>query len=117
MALWREIAALGYPGKRGNVARCIAELRRAEDTGTHELVAPQGLTPWQAVRSVLMRPETRNDDQAVTIRQLTALHPEIQRALALVDGFGQLLRGRTSAALNPWLQAARGSGIPQWLGL
>jgi transposase len=113
MALWREIVALGYPGKRGNVARLVADLRRAENIGTHELVAPQGLTPRQSVRLVLMRPETRNEAQAATIRQLAVLHPEIQQVLALVDGFAQLLRERTSEALDPWLEAARGGGIPE----
>lgn len=113
MALWREIVAQGYPGASNNVSRLMTQLRKQEQAGDMEVEAARGLTPRQALRPLLVPPERRTAQHDVTIRQLTALDPQIEQSVTLFERFARILRERDPAALEPWLQAAQRSDVAE----
>lgn len=115
MALWREIVAQGYPGASNNVSRLMTQLRKQEQTGEVEVEAVRGLTPRQALRPLLVPPERRTAQHDVTIRQLTALDPQIEQSVTLFERFARILRARDRQDLEPWLQAAKYSGVDELL--
>jgi transposase len=116
-ALWREIAALGYPGSYGPVVRALRQLRLADAAG--EPVAPpdDGLTPPQAVGLLLTRPAARQPGQRAAIAQLRALHPDLQTTIGCFERFAALVRSRDApdqeAQLERWLEDATGSGVQE----
>ena len=116
-ALWREIAALGYPGAYGPVVRVIRLLRMADATGQPVVAPSDGLTPPQAVGLLLMRPGERTPEQEAATQQLRALHPDIATALTSLDRFATLIRTRGDAGqasrLDRWLADAAASGLPE----
>lgn len=113
MALWREIVAQGYPGASNNVSRLVTQLRKQEQTGEVEVEPARGLTPRQALGPLLIPPERRTAQHDVTMRQLTALDPQIEQSVALFERFARILRVRDHADLEPWLQAAKRSGVAE----
>jgi transposase len=113
MALWREIVAQGYPGASNNVSRLVTQLRKQEQTGEVEVEALRGLTPRQALGPLLVPPERRTVQHDVTIHQLTALDPQIEQSVTLFERFARILRARDRADLDPWLQAAKRSGVAE----
>ena len=113
MALWREIVAQGYPGASNNVSRLMTQLRKQEQTGEVEVAPVRGLTPRQALRPLLVPPERRTAQHDVTMRLLTALDPQIEQSVTLFERFARLLRERDRADLEPWLQAAKRSGVAE----
>lgn len=117
LGLWREIVALGYPGTRGNVSRFVAHLRQQQRAG-EVLQRPRvGLTPRQATGLLLIRPEDVSPEQQVAINQLKALHPDVQTATALLEGFARMLRDRTDEQpreeLELWIGRAESCGLPE----
>ncbi len=116
-ALWREVAALGYPGSYGPVVRVIRQLRVAETAGQPVVTPGDGLTPPQAVGLLLTRPDERTPEQGLAVDQLRALHPDIAAAITLLDRFAALIRARDDpgqeARLTRWLADAAGSATPQ----
>jgi AcrR family transcriptional regulator len=114
MGIWREIVALGYPGKYKNVGRLVAHFRRLSQEGVELQPPAQGLTVREAVGLLLRRPEKRNEDQEATIQALAALQPEIGRTVRLFEWFAHILRNRESEQLEEWMAEAEGTGITDW---
>jgi len=113
MALWREIVAQGYPGASNNVSRLMTQLRKQEQTGEVDVEPVRGLTPRQALGALLIPPERRTAPHEVTMRQLTALDPQIEQSVILFERFARILRARDREDLDPWLQAAKHSGVAE----
>lgn len=118
LQLWREIVALGYPGTRGNVSRFVAYLRRREREGMDPPAAPPapGLRPRQAAGLLLVPAAERTADQERAWRQMHQMHqihPEVDRALTVLQQFLALLRARSSEGLGAWLDRAAESGVPE----
>jgi transposase len=121
--LWRELAAQGYPGSYRNVARVTGDLRKRDGSGNAlSPVAPGmlGMTPARAAGFVVMRPEQRTTEVQRALEQLSALHPEIQTALALFAAFAAfatLIRKRSAAQpssqLEQWIAQATASGVSE----
>jgi transposase len=132
LALWRELAAQGYPGRYRQVARFVAALRRRDRAGRAgragrrgpapaELAPPAGLTPKRARGLLLARPAARTPEEQATVTRLPALHPDLRAAVGLLDGFARLLRDTSGAPpaqrwaqLEQWLAAAASSGLPEF---
>ena len=116
-ALWREIAALGYPGSYGPVVRALRQLRVAEAAGRQVAPPGGGLTPPQAVGLLLARPGERERQQEVAVAQLRALHPDIGDAVTLLDRFAALIRERDNpeqeSRLARWMEDAERSAIAE----
>src|SRR5437868_5666664 len=74
------------------MARITGYLRHQERRGKKTPPGPSGLTPRQAVGLLLVRPDDRTTEEQQTVKQLRSLEPEVQEAVALLEGFIQLLR-------------------------
>jgi transposase len=116
--LWREIQAQGYPGAYRNVARITGYLRHQQRRGKTAPPAPSGLTPRQAVGLVLLRPDDRSGEERQTVEQLRTLEPEVQQAVALLEGFIQLIRDsprdQPQERLEQWIGEVAASGLPEF---
>ncbi|HLI57315.1 MAG TPA: ISL3 family transposase [Actinomycetota bacterium] len=116
--LWREIQAQGYPGAYQNVVRITGYLRHQERQGKRAPPAPAGLTPRQAVGLVLLRGEDRSTEERQTVEQVRTLEPDIRQAVALLEGFAQLIRDspheRPAERLDQWIGAVGASGLPEF---
>ena len=116
-ALWREIAALGYPGSYGPVVRALRQLRVAAAAGRQVAPPGGGLTPPQAVGLLLTRPDERAPEQELAVAQVRALHPDLGAAVTLLDRFAALIRGRANpqqeARLARWMEDAEHSAIAE----
>jgi len=117
MGLWREIRLLGYPGAYQNVARFVAVLRKQTRTGETTAAVTEGLTPRRAVGLALRRPQQRTSREADAVTQVKTLHPELDRALTLLEEFAHLLRHRTDVqalkGLRQWESDAMATAIPE----
>ena len=116
-ALWREIAARGYAGGYGTVARRVAYLRAQERAGNPLPSAAPGLTARRAMGLLIARPERRTARERDALDVLRGLHPEIATTAALLDRFAEMIRTRgdehTRERLDRWMADAEGCGIPE----
>ena len=115
MGLWREIRARGYPGSYRMVARFVAGLRTLEQRGASLQQTPASLTPRQAARLLLVRPERRSAYHQQTLEQLRSLHPDIETTMALFERFADMIRntgqGAARERFDRWLVDAEQSTI------
>jgi len=116
--LWREIQQQGYAGAYRNVARITGYLRHQERRGKTALPVPPGLTPRQAVGLVLLRPDDRSVEERRTVEQLRTREPEVQQAVALLEGFIRLIRDspyeQPQERLHQWIEEVAASGLPEF---
>jgi transposase len=109
--LYREVVAMGYPGKRKQVARLVAYLRKQTKAGVTDFsTQPQGLTPRAAVSLLMCRPENWAKQQKQTLAQMGQVQ-EIAQVMELVDRFLTMLRPLQGEQLEDWMQAAQQSHI------
>jgi hypothetical protein len=99
---------MGYPGKRKQIARLVAHLRKQTKAGVTDFSAhPQGVT-LRAARSLLMhRPGNLTRQQEQALIELRDIHPEIKVFMQLVECFVQMLRSLHGQQLENWLQRAQ----------
>lgn len=104
--LLREIRELGYQGSSNLLHRYLNQ-GRAEDDRAH-------LSPRQAARLLLTRPDKLTTGQQERLGQLAGACPEITAALGLVGGFAALLKPdqANAAALEDWARAALAVDLP-----
>jgi transposase len=119
--LWQEIRERGYRGKRVTVFSFITRLRKALGIpaknrtirdGKVALPDERPLTPREAVWLVMGRPEQRDETAKERIAELREAHPDLAEAIALAEGFAELIRARTPTALDGWLEQAAASTLP-----
>jgi len=109
--LFDELRALGYRGHASLVKVAVARLRRG--LPPRPPAPPKLATPRQ-LRWLLLR--RRKDLDHVRIAELDLLlahNPRLRPLHALAQDFGALLRERCLARLEPWLQRAAASGMPE----
>jgi transposase len=121
MRLYEEIRRQGYRGGRSTVLGYFTQLRKAQGLAPRTRTmqpsppvtdpsVPCG-TPRQATWLVLRQPaHLTAEDQALLV-QLQKAHPAFAQAIALAQGFAQLLRARQPEQLDPWLQQAATSSL------
>jgi hypothetical protein len=103
--LYREVVTMGYPGKRKQVARLVAYLRKQTQAGVTDFSAqPQGLTPRAAVSLLMRRAENLTPEQEQALIQLRHIHPQIEQLMQLVESFLQMLRTLHGQQLEDWMQ-------------
>ena len=110
--LYREVVAMGYPGKRKQVARLVAYLRKQTKAGMTDFsTQPQGLTPRAAVSLLMRRPENVTQEQQQALIQMRHAHSEIEQVMEIVEGFLQMLRTLQGQQLAEWIQQVQQSNI------
>jgi transposase len=121
--LWQEIRERGYRGQRVTVFSFITRLRKALGIpaknrtirdGKVALPEERPLTPRDAVWLVLKRPDQRDETAKERIAELREAHPDLAAAITLAEGFAELVRARTPAALDRWLDQAAASALPSF---
>jgi len=125
LALWRELRQRGFAGKYGSVVRLVAHWNRLERAGDAVPVPPPGLTPRHATALLLVRSHRRTAEEQRAVDAVRTVHPEVATAMALFDGFAQLIRevrrdssdveAEDPAALQA-VQWDRLGRLAEWLG-
>ena len=121
MRLYEDLQRQGYRGGRATMLGYLTQLRKAQGlaprTRTMQPAPPvtdptvQRLTPRQATWLVLRRPENVTEDEQPLLARLGQAHVTFQQAIALAQGFAQLLRARQPERLEAWLQQAATSSL------
>ncbi len=112
--LYREIVAHGFAGSRFPVATFVARLRREEEEGKPQSppTAGEPLTPREASKLVLRKPERLTDAGLKTLAQLRDVHSDIAATLAFTERFAAIVRDqRGTAELERWLVDAEASEV------
>jgi transposase len=116
--LWHEIQDQGYTGGRSTMAKFIATLRTPGTTYFRPTATPRQKqtkppSPRQAAMLLARRPEKLKPDEKQLLAKLNECCPEIPILYDLTQGFATVFRGKQSAALQTWLDQARGTGLPE----
>jgi len=121
MRLYEEIQRQGYRGARSTVLGYLTQLRKAQGlaprTRTMQPAPPvtdptvQHLTPRQATWLVLRQPDHLTVEDQALLDRLPQAHPAFAQAMALAQGFAQLLRARQPEQLDAWVQQAATSAL------
>ena len=117
--LWRELRAQGYRGGQRSVVRWTTRRRREEGTGTTDAIRTAAAWPAPSSRRcarLLGTPPGRLEaKEQAFLGHLRGVAPDLARAGELAITFADLLRerrpdlGSADAALEAWMEAARGS--------
>jgi transposase len=116
--LCQEIKARGFKGSHSTVLRYVRYLKLATAAGEIP-PAPPDTSPLrrasvrEVVWAMLCRPAKRDTTQQQLLAQLCEASPEIAQAHALSQEFQRLIRQRDLAGLEPWLEQAIRSQIPE----
>jgi transposase len=121
MRLYEEIQQQGYRGGRSTVLGYLTQLRKTQGLAPRTRTmqpsppvtdpsVPCG-TPRQATRLVLRQPAHLTAADQALLDQLQQAHPAFAQAIALAQGFAQLLRARQPEQLDTWLQQAATSSL------
>lgn len=120
MKLYREIRQQGYAYGASNVARLVAELRRADLGGSGSttdrtqggVVLPDKAivpTARQAAALFLKCKEKLTADQQAYLARLGSLDAPLADAYRLTQGFAQMVRGLEGERFDEWLEEAGAS--------
>jgi transposase len=121
MRLYEEIQRQGYRGGRSTILGYLTQLRKAQGLAPRSrTVQPgppvtdpsvQGCTPRQATWLVLRQPAHLTAEEQALLDRLRQAHPAFAQAIALAQGFAQLLRARQPERLDTWLEQAATSAL------
>jgi transposase len=123
--LHRDIRAQGFHGSETTTRAYLSELRDQSEprTGPRRRLPP--LPPrksrWQpgapssrrATWLILSRQEQLLEEQRRDRARVLEAHPEVAIACLLAQSFAQLIRTRDAKALEPWIEQALDSGVPE----
>lgn len=116
--LLREIAAQGYRGSYSSMCRALKRLRTADGRRTAQPPTtprpPHAFSPRQGMWLLVRPGDELNAAERAARRTLVDASTALAAAAALAQTFGQLVRERTAAALDPWLEAATSSGVGEF---
>ena len=123
--LYRAICAQGFRGSETTVRAYLSELPDETEPRTGPRRQLRASTPgqqrWQpsapssrrATWLVLSRQERLSEEKRRQRDIVLEAHPEVNTACLLAQAFAQMIRSRNAKALEPWLEQAIDSGIPE----
>lgn len=113
--LFREITKQGYKGKATLVRGYMASLEKQAAPGQLEKERRKrhACSPNRLSWLVLGRDEKRTSEQRKEVEVLRSANMEVAQARTLVQTFAQMVRERTPASLDPWLQETSESESPE----
>jgi transposase len=120
----KEISEQGYPGSYKNVWRIIQYLKKCERDGEPVPEAPPGLCASQAKGILILRPEKRTEQEALTIERMKTIDDHVGKCCCLFEEFARLFRYREDhidgaskeearVSLKEWMEKAKESEIPE----
>jgi len=113
--LWREIQAQGFEGSASLVPKLITPLWRMSAIPT--IVQVKREPPYSLpdlVLCVLRRPAERTGEQQAVVARLRQVDQTIQTACDLSETFAAMVRDRQPQQLDPWLDQAESSTLPEF---
>src|SRR6266700_3362320 len=124
-SLYQAIRTQGYAGSETAVRNYLTALR--EEVGPRRRPRRQyppvskeskqhqrtGLSSRRATWLVLRRPENCSSEDQRTLDLLKQAHPQVRVACELAQAFAQMIRKRNATALEPWLEGATESAVPE----
>jgi transposase len=116
--LWQELQAQGYRGSLSSVYRALKRWRPAD--GRRQTPTPTtrpkryALSPRQGMWLLLRAEGDLSARDRVARPVLESAHPAIATATGLAQRFQHMVRDREAAALEPWLQEAASSEVPEF---
>lgn len=123
--LHRDIRAQGFRGSETTTRAYLSELRDQTEprTGPRRRFPPlpPSKSHWQpgapssrrATWLILGRQEKLSEEQQHERDRVLEAHPEVTIACLLAQAFAQLVRTRNAKALEPWIEQAIESGVPE----
>ena len=114
LALWREMKAKGFPGQSGVVSQWAQRRRLAEKAGQSGFAR----TPSSRVIARLMT-AARDDlakSEAILVAAIEVNVPELVAARKAIGDFQSMIRSKSAAKLEGWLETARDSLIGSFVG-
>jgi transposase len=124
-SLYQAIRTQGYSGSETAVRNFLTALREqigprrrarryyppvSQERKQHQRT---GLSSRRATWLVLRRPENCSSEDQHALDLLKQAHPQVKVACDLAQAFAQMIRKRNASALEPWLQAAIDSDVPE----
>lgn len=100
-ALFREIAALGYPGGELAVQRYLRRFRHGR--GHAPLPGPKPPTVREVTSWIMTHPDRLAADDAIRLARLRKADPGLDRLTGHVRGFATMMTGRTGHQLDGWI--------------
>jgi transposase len=113
-ALWRELAAAGYPGGRATVKAWVTRRRRAAPDALSPTSASDGWTPPTAngvARLLQRKAEDLDGPSADLLAQVTEEVPALGTTRDLALRFAALVRKEGTGTLACWLDDAEGTPL------
>jgi transposase len=108
--LFDGLRGRGYRGGLSQVKVAVTRMRR----GLPVRRSPQHRWSVRQVRWLLMRPRERlKERETWLLDHLLTAHGEVAELYELLQAFGRLLRNHCLQHLDPWLQQAAATGIPE----
>lgn len=105
--LWRRLKAQGFRGCRGVVAEWAARRRRADKVDGGALSrAPSART---IARLTTIARDNLSKSETVTVAAIETGVPQLVEAREIIAAFQAMIRKRSLAELDPWLERARSS--------
>ncbi|HEV2121759.1 MAG TPA: ISL3 family transposase [Chloroflexota bacterium] len=118
MQLLEEIRAKGYQGSYSSMCRALKRYRQGDGRRTVPTLTiprpPRALSPRQAMWLLVRPAEELTEAERAARQMLCTANEAIATAAMLAQTFGQIVRERAVAALDPWLEAAATSGVAEF---
>jgi transposase len=123
--LYRTIQAQGFRGSETTVRAYLSELRDETEPRTGPRRHFPSVTPGKqrgprsvpssrrATWLILSRQEKLSEEKQHQRDIVLKAHPEVHTTCLLAQAFAQVVRTRNARALEPWLEQAIDSGIPE----
>jgi transposase len=107
--LWRRLKTQGFAGSLRVVAEWATRRRRAEQvTGQHLQKVPSART---LARMLTVGRDHLTKAETVTVTTIETEVPALGEAREIIDHFHTMIRTKTVASLDPWIEAASDSLI------
>ena len=118
MRLFEEIQAKGYWGSYSSLCRALKQYRSGDGRRTMPTLstprAPRALSPRQGMWLLVRAEEDLTEAERAARQALCAASEAIATAATLAQTFGQLVRSRSAAGLDAWLEQATRSDVAEF---
>jgi transposase len=120
LQLWRDVCEQGYRGPRGAIWPVLHRLRQGltpigeTDLPARRRLIRRPLSPRRMAGVWLRRAPDRTEAEQRALTRLLELAPDASLAFNLCEQFTSLLREGGADALQPWLEEAASSGLPEF---
>ncbi|MFI1213506.1 transposase [Streptomyces sp. NPDC020802] len=110
-ALFREVAARGFPGSEATVRLYVSSHRDALDSGLPPPAPAR--SAFEVSRLLMSRPDRLDEDQRTFLKHLLERCPELTTLYNRIRSFADVFAKRRSDLLDRWITQVKTDGIAQ----